>query len=147
MTRTMVPNPNIYAALLQGTNLNYQQALIWEAWVKACHTYAKFGCRYQQMVHFSLAKDKGEYTLFRNSYQREYYKLPQWERIGGDNKPGEPQASETYKKNLTFKYNTWSSSDDDGTLLGYNDFGQFASETAVLNKADRKENKNKTEGE
>jgi hypothetical protein len=120
----MAPNPNIYAALLQGTNLNYSQAMVWEERVKTCHTYAKFGRRYRQRVRFLLAKDKGEFTLFQNSYQREYYMLPQWERIGGDNEPVEPQASETYKKNLTFDYNTWSSSDDDGTLLGYDGSGR-----------------------
>ena len=83
----MAPNPNIYAALLQGTNLNYSQAMVWEERVKTCHTYAKFGQRYRQRVRFLLAKDKGEFTLFQNSYQREYYMLPQWERIGGDNEP------------------------------------------------------------
>jgi hypothetical protein len=46
--------------------------MLWEDWVKTCHSYAKFGCRYRQMVRFLLAEDKGEeeYTLFQNSYHQ-----------------------------------------------------------------------------
>jgi hypothetical protein len=42
--------------------------------------------------------------------------------IGGNNESVEPQASETRKK-VAFDYNMWSSSDDDGILLGYDGSG------------------------
>jgi hypothetical protein len=70
-----------------------------------------------------LAKDGNGFTLFHNSYHREYYKLPQWERPDADNAPVEPETSETYKINATFDETTWSSSDDDGTLVGYDSSG------------------------
>jgi hypothetical protein len=50
--------------------------------------------------------------------------LPQqWECNSEDNKPVEPQASETYKNNRTFDKNTWSSSDDEGMFVGYDSSG------------------------
>jgi hypothetical protein len=119
----MSPNTNIYAALLKGTHLDFGKATVWEGRVKTCFYYAKFGRRYRQRVRFLLAKDGNEFTLFQNAYQREYYKLPQWERKDADNEPVEPEASETYKNNAMFDDTTWSSSDDDGTLLGYDSSG------------------------
>jgi hypothetical protein len=115
----MSHNTNIYAALLKGTNLEFGKAKVWEGRVKTCCYYAKFGRRYRQRVRFLLAKDGNEFTLFNNAYQREYYKLAQWERSDGDNEPVEPEASETYKNNKMFDDTTWSSSDEDGTLVGY----------------------------
>jgi hypothetical protein len=64
-------NPNIYTALLKGLHLDYLEAMIWEAHVKTCHMYAKFGCHYSQMVRFLLAKDGDENTLFHNFYLHE----------------------------------------------------------------------------
>jgi hypothetical protein len=49
--------------------------------------------------------------------------LAQWERSDGDNEPVEPEASETYKNNKTFDDTTWSSSNEDGTLVGYDSSG------------------------
>jgi hypothetical protein len=121
----MTPTPNIYASLLKGTSLSYGQAIIWEARMKTCHRYTKFGRRYRQKMRFLLAKEADEYTLFSNSYEREYYKLPQWERDDGDNDPVEPHATETYKHNVTFDNNDWSSSDEEGTILGYDSTGDI----------------------
>ena len=77
---------------------------MWENRMKTCTTYTKFGRRYRQQMRFLIAKDEDgeEFTLFHNAYRREYYKLPQWERKGGDNGPVEPMANETHKKNGTF---------------------------------------------
>jgi hypothetical protein len=119
----MTLNTNIYAALLKGTHLDFEKATVWEGRVKSCFHYAKFGRRYRQRVRFLLAKDGNEFTLFHNSYHREYYKLAQWERQYANNEPVEPEASETYKNNATFDDTTWSSSDDDGTLVGYDSSG------------------------
>jgi hypothetical protein len=121
----MAPNPNIYASLLKGTHLSYKKAKIWEERVKISTTYVKFGRRYRQMVRFLLAKDANDFTLFSNSYSREYYKLPQWQRVDGDNQPVEPNATETYRQGITFDDNHWSSSDDDGTILGYDSAGKI----------------------
>jgi hypothetical protein len=120
----MPPKQNIYGSLLTGKKLNLDNGKVWENRVKTCTSYTKFGRRYRQSMRFLIAKDGDEFTLFHNAYRREYYKLPQWERKGGDNHPVEPMATETYKKNVTYDFNPWSSSDEEGTLVGYDSEGK-----------------------
>jgi hypothetical protein len=98
---TMPPIQQIYSSLLTSKNLDYHGGKVWENRMKSCTTYTKFGRHYCQQMRFLIAKQDGEdFTLFHNAYHREYYKLLQWERKGGDNGPVEPMATETYKKML-----------------------------------------------
>jgi hypothetical protein len=122
----MPPIQQIYSSLLTGKNLDYHGGKVWENRMKTCTTYTKFGRRYRQQMRFLIAKEDGEdFTLFHNAYHREYYKLPQWERKGGDNGPVEPMlATETYKNNVTFNNNQWSLSDEEGTLIGFDSSGK-----------------------
>jgi hypothetical protein len=109
--------PHVYRAL------THHETTVWEDRVTNCHSYAQFGRRYRQNMRFLLGKEAGRYTLFYNSFHREYYKMPQWQRVDGDNQPVEPEATETYKYNKTFDDNNWSSSDKEGTLMGYDSCG------------------------
>jgi hypothetical protein len=84
------PNPNIYASLLTGKNLDYNGGKVWENCIKTCTTYPQFGHRYHQQMQLLIAKDGKEFTLFHNAYHHEYYKPTQLEHKGGDNDPVEP---------------------------------------------------------
>jgi hypothetical protein len=109
--------------LLTGKKLNFDGGKMWENCVKTCTSYTKFGCHYRQKMWFVIAKYEAKFTLFRNAYHREYYKLPQWERKGRDNGSVKPIATEMYKKNVTFDFNPWSLSDEEGTFVGYDSGG------------------------
>jgi hypothetical protein len=102
----MPPSQQTYGSLLTSNKLNLVDGKVWENDVKTCKSYTKFGRRYCQSMRFLIAKDKAKFTLFHNAYHREYYKLPQWEQKGGGNHPVEPMATETYKKNVTFDFNS-----------------------------------------
>jgi hypothetical protein len=115
-----MPIANIYSTLLKNKKLDVKQAQVWEQRVLHCDKYTQFSRRYKQNVRFLLSKSSdNEYTLHRNAYHREYYQLPQWEREGGDNFPLQPMADQTYKECQSFDDNSWSSSDDEGNLIGY----------------------------
>ena len=125
-----MPITNIYSTLLKTKLLDHALGKIWEQRVTHCDKYTQFSCRYKQNVRFLLSKTPGvspaddTFTLHRNAYNREYYQIPQWEREGGDNSPIQPQADQTYKECRSFDDNSWSSSDDEGTLVGYHSDGE-----------------------
>jgi hypothetical protein len=120
-----MPIANIYSTMLKNKPIDQATARVWEQRVKHCDKYTQFSRRYKQNIRFLLSKDKhSSFTLHRNAYNREYYQLPQWLRNGGDNSPVQPQADQTYMECRSFDDNDWSSSDDEGTLVGYFSDGQ-----------------------
>jgi hypothetical protein len=118
-TRIM-PARNIYTNMLRSISLSPEKAKVWEHRVKHCVVYKEYRRRCQQTVKCLLSKDtSGKYVLLKNARAREYYMCPRWARDGGDNEPCQPEADATYYKWERHDDCTWSSNDDEGTLLGY----------------------------
>jgi hypothetical protein len=114
-----MPSRNIYTNMMLSQTLTDEKAKIWEHRVKHCLVYKEYRRRYQQSVRFLLTKDSGKCVLLKNKRAREYYMLPRWSREDGDNEPIEPEASATYYKWQKHNDCTWSSDDEEGTLMGY----------------------------
>jgi hypothetical protein len=115
-----MPNRNIYTNMLRSCTLSQEKAKIWEHRVKHCVLYREYRRRYQQTVRCLLSKDSaGKFFLLKNARAREYYMCPRWAREGGDNEPCQPEADATYYKWQKHDDCTWSTDDDEGTLVGY----------------------------
>ena len=116
-----MPTRNVYTKMMLSSTLSPEKAKIWEHRVKHCVVYKEYRRRYQQTVRVLLTKDKtgGKCVLLQNKRAREYYMCPRWSREDGDNEPVQPEADATYYKWQKQNDCSWSSDDEEGTLMGY----------------------------
>jgi hypothetical protein len=120
--KAIMPNRNIYTNMVLSETLSQEQAKVWEHRVKHCVLFKEYRRRYQQVWTVLLSKNlpgDGNIALLTNKSAREYYMWPRWAREGGDNEPCQPQANATYYQWEKQNDCTWSSDDDEGTLMGY----------------------------